>query len=318
MLKKAKKWWAEVRANIKAPASVANIIGAVIATLIASIIMSVFLQSVFDKFGSINEIPNRQITIYRDNEALLFNQKINSPDLIVTYKGETVQALEMLEFTIQNTGKETIHVEDYEMPIFLYSNSGNRFLQVTIKDSNNSILKNQVAESISIVDNTIFFPNVLLNSNDYYTVTIILDRPPSPQSVGFNCRISGISSLKYVDRTKRAQFYQQRDFMTKTTIIMSLIIFVPLTIYLIYTNKKLFGQNRKYKKNILGRLKLEYKTKLPKKIKVKAGEMASLLEIATKIPNSIEYPIKEYEEYLYNKLKSEFDNYLKDRYTIIK
>jgi len=315
---KAKKWWAEVRANIKAPASVANIIGAVVATLIASIMMSVFLQTAFDTLGSKDEMPNRQVTIYRDNEALLFNQIINSPDLIVTYKGETVQALEMLEFTIQNTGKETIHVEDYEIPIFLYSNSGNRFLQVTIKDSNNSLLKNQVAESISIIDNTIFFPTVLLNSNDYYTVTIILDRPSSSQSVGFNCRISGISNLRYVDRTKRAQFYQQRDFITKTTIIMSLIIFVPLTIYLTYTYKKLFRQNREYKKSILGRLKLEYKTKLPKRIKAKAGEMASLLEIATKMPNTVDYPIKEYEEYLYNKLKSEFDDYLKDKYTIIK
>jgi len=318
VFKKIKKWWAEVRANIKTPASMANIIGAVIATLIASLIMSVFLQSVFDRFTIKNEMPNRQITIYRDNEASLFDQKINSSDLVVTYKGEIVQTLEMIEFTIQNTGKETIHIDDYEMPIFLYSNTGNRFLQATIKDSNNSILKNQVAKNISIVDNMIIFPTVLLNSGDYYTVTIILDRPPGSQSVGFDCRISGISNLKYIDRTERAQFYQQRNFITKTTIFISLIIFVPLGIYFTYTYKKLFYKNHKYKKNILGRLKLEYKTKIPKEIKVKAAKMAFHLEIATMMPIKSEYSLEEYEEHLYDELKSEFDNYLKDKYTIIK
>jgi hypothetical protein len=177
-------------------------------------------------------IPTKQLTIYEYDVVSLFSKNLNKEELDILYKNEKVNNLYMLKYTIKNNGKDEIIPSDYIENISLSGNFG-KIIECNIIDSSNSYIKKSITEQTILDDNLITFPNILLNSNDYYTITIIITEIPT--DISFNTVISGISNINYNTERKLLEENTKLKAFSHFIIIMSFIVCIPIVFSMFYT-----------------------------------------------------------------------------------
>lgn len=176
-----------------------------------------------------NYIPTKKLTIYEYDTVSLFSKKINKEELDILYKNEKVNNLYMLKYTIKNNGKDEITPSDYVENISLSGNFG-KIIECNIVDSSNNYIKKSITEQTILNDNLITFPNILLNSNDYYTITVITTEIPT--DISFNTVISGISNIDYNTERKILEENIKLKIYSHFIILMSFIIVIPTIFYM--------------------------------------------------------------------------------------
>lgn len=185
-------------------------------------------------------IPNKKLTIYEYDIVSFFNKEINKEELNILYKNEKVNNLYMIKYTIKNNGKDEIIPSDYIENISLSGNWG-KIIECNVIDSNNNYIRKNITEKTAIKDNIIIFPNILLNSNDYYSITVITT--DFPTNLSYNAVISGISNINY--NTERSILEESEKSKSLYNFIVSIlsIICLGITIFITY-----FASNHSYQK----------------------------------------------------------------------
>lgn len=190
------------------------------------------ISSIFTLYSFIlgkDYMPTKKLTIYEYDTVSLFNKKINKEELDILYKNEKVNSLYMIKYTIQNNGKDEITPNDYIENISLLGNFG-KIIEVSVVDSSNSYIKKSVIEQTIINDNLITFPNILLNSNDYYTISIITTELPT--DISFNTVISGIANIDYNTERKILEENIKLKTYRNFIFLILLIIVIPIVSYM--------------------------------------------------------------------------------------
>lgn len=264
MMNRAKEWFYHTCDNLRKPETLTALFIGVAGTLIANFIW-VTIQPLNNQ-----DIPMRQLTIYTDNSVALLKKNITSPDLVIKFKDNEIDQIFLYEFTFQNTGQETIDIIDFDSPLVVTAHNS-VFLLADVTNCNNNILKKQIAEGILFDDGSFLIPKVMLNPNDFFTISFLMN---GSTNFNINGRINGISNIIFNDRTKFAQFQAQRQKATKIAIAFSALclLFIFLMIMLLFIIP--------YIKGLLLRKKLEseYKIVIPRKLTSQIGRYSKIID----------------------------------------
>lgn len=183
-------------------------------------------------------IPTKKLSLYEYHTVSLFNQKINNDELSVLYNNEKVESLYLVKYTVKNEGKEEIVPDDYIENLSITSNWG-KIIESNITESSNEYIRKNVIEQTIIDKDIIIFPKLLLNPNDYYTITLIVTE--NPEKISYNSVISGVSKINHLrEKNIIEESEKSRLRYNYISIIISslTLIFLINLLYIFYISKK--------------------------------------------------------------------------------
>ena len=168
-------------------------IGLIIVKIIVGIFTILGFIQTFDYFYNRQYRQESEITIYDyDSQKLIRSNSSNK--IKIYYQDNLVENLYYKSFTIKNTGIRPMNPNDYIENICIET-SNNIILDSQIISSSNSYIKENITEKSIIEKNKICFPNILLNSDDYFQIDIITkDVPKNNNITGV---VLGINKLLY-------------------------------------------------------------------------------------------------------------------------
>lgn len=255
-MSKVKRWFLYFYDILKKPETIIALFIAIVGSLVSN-------------FAWINihpeyepTIPIRQLTAYFNKSQILLKNNLISPNLTIKYKDNEINQIMLYEFTFQNTGIETINISDYDSSIMITAqNSSYLFAEVTY--SNNSIIKKQVSDKILIEGQQLLLPNVMLNSNDYYTISLIMD---GTTSFNINGRINGISSITIQDRSAFAQMKARHLQTTRVASVLLITMLIFFFLLLVFVFGVPYIKGLKLKKQLERKYKISISRKLTSQI----------------------------------------------------
>ncbi|WP_323755329.1 hypothetical protein [Roseivirga sp.] len=138
------------------------------------------------------ETKEIEVTINSRTSVIELNEKY-SKDIKVFYKSNPINALEVLQISVTNTGNKPIKADDFSSPLSFEFQSNTQIPLSSIESSPKNL--NPIISNVS--DSIYFLKPLLLNPNDRFTfLAFIIDsqKPNIPLTV--NARIIGISEPK--------------------------------------------------------------------------------------------------------------------------
>jgi len=249
-MKSFKKWLLKIYINVKRPETIVALLIGVIGTLTANLIWDVSHTPVEI------DMPVNQLTIYTDSAVSLLKKNIVSPDLTITFRDREVESLYLYEFTFQNTGQEPISIEDYNVPLVVKAQNS-IFLLADIKNCNSNLLRTQISEGMYFEDGNLMLPKVMLNSQDYFSISFLMD---GPTNFSVDGRIKGISKINFQNRTIFAQNQARLQNIRNTGTLLMILVFVFITLLIAWLFILPFIKSRRLKR----RLETKYSIKIPK------------------------------------------------------
>jgi hypothetical protein len=98
-----------------------------------------------------------------------------SQELSISYKGETVTSLSLLEISLENSGTKSVLEDDYQQPIRIVFPRSSKIIDARIINA----FPRNIYPEITAKDNTATVSPVLLNSGDRIIIRLIVnDMPP--------------------------------------------------------------------------------------------------------------------------------------------
>lgn len=257
-----------------------------------------FLEAVALFFGITQGISwlldsqDKQITIFNyDSQPLIEN--IISNDIKLQYKDKIVDNLYYKFFTIKNTGKKEIVPNDYIENICIMLND-NSILGVQLISSSNSYIKKNIIENTYVENNKMCFPKILLNSDDYYQVNVIMKNFPKYVSV------SGvISGINKIDINNTSTITYKLNHIKKHVIYLIIIVIAVIAVisFLLISSIVEKVKNKKNEKKFMEIFKCDlYISKLLSNIYFK--ELKTIKKNNQYTSKEIEQINKKFEKYI--------------------
>lgn len=185
--------------------------------------------------------PNKEISLYEYKVISLFNKQLDMDNLKVSYNDIDIENLYLNQFTIKNTGNVEIIPEDYIEKIKLDGDWG-KIIDIDVVECNNKYIKETLQSDILVEESYITLPNVLLNSNDYYTISIISEKRPK---INLSYAISGINKINIEQNYNSIE--KNIQLQSKYVKIISILSLGFSAIILIYIFFPIIKTNRSVK-----------------------------------------------------------------------
>jgi len=118
----------------------------------------------------------------------------------ISYDGKSIKNYSLLQFRVENTGRQPIQKEDFSQPLEIHLKGTNEIVTAEKVYSDPEILK----VTTTILQSSVKIASILLNPTDWYILELgIIPNSASPPEVkNILARISGIKNVKYNSKLK--------------------------------------------------------------------------------------------------------------------
>jgi hypothetical protein len=192
-----------------------SIISGVAAVIAVSLTLFIFFHS---------ELVNRKsLEITLISQTSLVNEELgsNKAKLEVRYDGKSIRNYTLLQFRIENTGRQTIRKEDFYTPLTIDISGAEAIISWEKVSSD----PNNIDIVITPTNLSVVLENTLLNPTDWYIVEIGVI--PSTKAVPIVrkvfARISGIKEVEYNSGVKPTSQNRSKIFISVFTIAFSVL-----------------------------------------------------------------------------------------------
>jgi len=118
-------------------------------------------------------------------------------DLVVTYKGQIVTELSVLQVVITNDGGKAITTDDFESPISVFFKGDAKILKAEVT----SVIPRELAPVVSHASEGITISPLLLNPSDTFSISVLLQdlqfRHPGDVFPIASARIKGVKKMNF-------------------------------------------------------------------------------------------------------------------------
>ena len=154
-----------------------------------------------DYFANKDYKKEKELTVYTYDVQKLLNNHL-SDNVKILYQDKVVNNLYSKSFTIKNTGKKEVDPTDYVENICIEIDD-NTILDAQLVSYKNKYIQKNIINNTSIGENRTCFPNILLNSDDYYQINIITNK--NPRVFRITGVVSGIAKIN-LNNSNTAQY----------------------------------------------------------------------------------------------------------------
>lgn len=181
-----------------------------------------------------------EVTLYDYDIQNLIGNNHMSEKIKIYYQNNIVTNLYYKPYKIKNTGRKSINPSDYIENICIETGD-NIVLGAQLSLYSNSYIQKNIIEKTSITENKICFPNILLNSDDYFQINIITKEfPKSNRIIG---TISGIKKFNISNNTLQYKLnISKKIILWLFLIIIAFIVFLLVYIILYIIMQKVKGK----------------------------------------------------------------------------
>lgn len=164
----------------------------------------------------------KELTIQESQYNFLTRNKIDESDvnqhLKVYYDGKEIYDPYVIKVTIKNTGNQEIMEKDFTSDKFeLFFDDSVILYDASVSNATSQDVAEEIASKIEIKDNHLLISAFLLNTKEYFTISIITNQETD---ISYNFRIVGISNIK-----KGKSIYLSKYTLFSLGVLFFLVIF---------------------------------------------------------------------------------------------
>lgn len=204
---------------------VLNIVLTIITIVSATITIYVFIKD--RQYLSVKEL-----SILPEDAFGLLNNSVSSNKLSILYDGEKVSNLYYKKYIIKNTGRIEITPEDYIENVCISFDY--KILEINLEYASNDYIKTNILNNSTLTEKSICFPKILLNSEDYYILKVITEKPIA--NFNISAVITGVKKINIDYRNSK--IVQRTNFSKEINIIcnvfLSIIVLVVVIMIICY------------------------------------------------------------------------------------
>lgn len=180
----------------------------------------------------INKRRTQKLFCYRlrkDTRLFRATTPANAP-IEVTYKGEIVENLRLIEVEFRNSGGKEIDIKDFVEPVYLSFSEASRILEAEVIETHSKQFQPRIEVNGNQPGNTLVLTPALVNAGDWFVAKILISEGKT-YILHVGGRISGVREIQLSGMSPEEKRVQSAYRFTGVTTLCSMLFGVA-TLYI--------------------------------------------------------------------------------------